>query len=788
LESILGKIALFCNLAKVENPLKIPNTYKFIHLAFCALLCCACQPTRLVPEQKHLLEKNTVKVDKPVFEKDELKSIIKQKPNRKILGVFRFHLGVYNFAALGKETRFKRWLKNTVGEEPVIQDTLLTNKSALQLKQFLNNKGYFQSEVTDSTVYRKKKASVTYSIKLNEPYIIQDLDYIIEDPQVKMFLSIDTIHSHVKANQVFDQDKLEAERERITKLLKNLGYYNFYKEYIYFEADTNQRTRRVDLDLVIKNPAINAGDTSEASGHQRFYINNIYVTLNYNPKGSPVAPDTLVYNDYYFLTKGPLAFKPSLISQNCFVKKGDLYQVVNVDDTYKKFGDLKVFKLINISFAENKTLTNQNLLDCSINLSPIPKQSFTVETEGTHRSGNLGIAGNLVYQNKNAFRGAELFEIRLKGGLEAQQLVSNSEDKVETFLPFNTVEIGPEFNLYFPKFLLPFKLRKISKRANPKTNFTAAYNFQRRPDYTRTIANVSLGYFWKETQYKRHTISPIDINLVKVNKSATFEQRLNESGDFLIQNSYSDQLITSSKWNYVYNDQGAKQKSAFTFFRSNLELAGNTLSSLNNFFNYASDTLGKHEIFNIKYAQYIRADIDYRKYFNLNEISTLVTRMAVGIGAPYGNSQVLPFIKSFYGGGANDIRAWRARSLGPGALPDSLRSQFEQIGDIKFIGNIEYRFDIYKLLKAALFYDIGNVWLLREDEKRPGGKFELNKFYNELAMGTGVGLRFDFSFFIIRLDSSIPVKNPAYPEGFRWVIKHPQIKDLNFNLGIGYPF
>lgn len=813
----------------------------------------ACRPARKLQQGEYLLQKNHV-IDKDTkVDKSEIEAYIKQKPNRKILLIFRFHLWLHNLAnedkikrkrivydkkienrnnrriARGKKAKkndrqlFGEWLLN-VSEPPVIYDSLLAKKSAKQIKLFLNNKGYFISEVTDSVVFRRRKrASVYFKIKAQPPYLINQVEYKIPDELLNYYITSDTANCLLKPGKNYDVDVMQKERERISNELSNNGYFLFTKDYVYYEVDSTLPNNKVNITLGIKNYAYKFSDYSDSiveRPHQRFYIRNIYLQPDFvSKKMDYVKKDTIriesgtgheipdsVKNkevDYYVLHTNELKYKTKVLLNCVFLRKGELYQLQNVDDTYKRLSELKSFKTINIFFKP----AGGDFLDCHIQLSPIPKQSFTLETEGTNTgNGNLGISGSIVYQNRNLLKGAEVFELRLKGGIEAQKTANSNSANISPTSQFNTIEFGPEMNIYIPRFLVPFNI-KASKRSNPKTIFTTSFNYQQRPDFTRYIYNLSFSYTWKETAKKRHTISPVVINFVKVDLQTNFLDNIN---DLYLINSFTDHMATSTRYTFTYNEQNIKKEENFSFFRANAESSGNILRGIYNTTNairpntFEQNDQGSYTLFDVAYSQYLRVDGDFRYYFNSNEINKVVFRIAAGIGKPLANFKALPFERSFFSGGANGIRAWQARTLGPGSYNDGEEISFGQIGDGQLEANLEYRFKMFKMLKGAIFWDAGNTWLQKKEAGRPGGDFQFDRFAKEIAIGTGVGIRADFNFFIIRFDTGLKVRDPKFTENNRWVIKnlfdaewkrvyridHSNHKYdfFTFNLGIGYPF
>ncbi len=607
------------------------------------LLFIACNPSKKLHDGEYLLDKNYI-IDKDTkINKSDIESYIKQKPNHRILVFFRFHLWLYNLAneerIKRKRTRYNKKIENRntrrlakgkktkksrhhllgerlleIGEAPVKLDTLLAEKSAKQIRLFLNNKGYFISSVTDSIHYKRgKKATVFYKIKANEPYTINKLEYRIPDSLLRYFVVMDAYNTLLVNGENYDVDILQKERERVTDLLNNNGYYFLTRDYIYYEIDTTIGNKKVNITMGIKNYVRKLNDFSDSIveiPHQRFYINNIYIQPDFiSKKADPPQKDTLLIDDYTILYTKKLKYKTKVLLNSVFIRKGELYQLKNVEDTYKRFSELKAFKTINIFFTQN----GAEHLDCFIQLSPILKQSFTIETEGTNRSGNLGISGSFIFQNRNLFKGAEVFELRLKGGIEAQRTYTDNTNNTTTPIQnFNTVEFGPEMNISIPRFLVPFKI-KTFKQSNPKTVFTSSFNYQRRPDYTRTILNFSYGYTWTNTKIK-HIFNPIVINLVKVGLSPKFQDYLtNKVQNIFILNSFNNHLTPSTRYSLIFNEQDIKKLLNFSYVKIDLESSGNILRGIYNMANYikpntfVKDNQGRYTLLDIAYSQYLRA-------------------------------------------------------------------------------------------------------------------------------------------------------------------------------------
>lgn len=762
----------------------------------------ACSPTKYVPEGEYLLNKYDVNYKNRNIKKKELGKVVKQKPNKKILGL-KFHLSLYNLSKEEKDNKFNNWLR-TIGEEPVIYNETLTNKSKDQLSTYLSQKGYFNAVTDDSTSYRKKKAKVSYFIQTHEPYLIRNIDYSFEDTSISSIILEDTLSSLIHEGQIYDVEVLQKERIRLERLLKNEGYYTFSRHYVHFEIDSALTSHQLDILVGIKKYQVQSvGNRYEKVPHRKYRISRIFVFTDFNPQQAMADPstyynnlDTAFHDDLYFISDGsPAVLNPKVIIQSNYIKQGDYYNLTNVEQTNNHLSSLKIFRLISIQFneLERNSEEAEHLLDCRIQLAPFTQQSYTIELEGTNSAGNLGGAVNLLYQHKNLFKGAEILNLKLKGALEALT--------EERFGFRNTLELGAEASLSFPKFLLPFlEAERFVKKHNPKTTFTLAYNFQRRPEYIRSIANVSIGYNWKGPNFSSHIIRPIDLNAIKIQDID--DSFLNSIKGTSLEPSYQDVMITGLNYSYIFNNQNINKKQDFVFFRLNAETTGNILYAYNNVANSTRPDTGGYNLFGLEYAQFIKGDIDLRYHQVLAGSNDLVYRGSVGVAFPYWNSSVIPFTKQYFSGGANGLRAWHVRSLGPGSYADTNAVFYNQTADIKIEANLEYRFKLFWVLEGALFLDVGNIWSIKEDEDRPGAFFEWNKFYKDLAVGTGLGTRFDFSFFVFRLDVGMKLRDPRgiyfdnpdiqiSPNDPRWIPGNRKLSfhdDFTLHIAIGYPF
>ncbi len=767
---------------------------KLIYLLFSALIITAsCNPTKYVPQDETLLDEYHILINREGIKKSELVPYVKQKPNKRIFGA-KFHLGLYNLSNIDKEKWPHSWLRD-IGEEPVVFDPYATAKTVEQVKSYAASKGYFDSKVTDTVETDNRKSKVYYKVDLKPPYTIQRLTYEIADTSIEKLFYFDSVNCMIERGKPYDVDVLQAERNRFERLVKDFGYYNFSAaDDIFFRIDSTVGNRQVDVVYGVKKfLKLDASNRVISVPHSIYRIRNVYIFPDFVPKdvlegGEAYLKtlDTTEYRGYYFIspdTKPELKY--DLIIQSLYLKSGSGYNLTNTEQSQSHLLSLKSFRLVNIFYNEvpdpGATPGTELLLDCNIQLTLLAQQSFKVEVEGTNSAGNLGGALNLIYQHKNLFHGAEIFNIKLKGAYEAQ----SQNDTLRSIQ-----EYGIETSLRFPKFLFPF-LEKESfiKKYNPSTTLLAAYNYQDMPVYTRTMANATFGYMWNGTTFNTHIVNPLLLNLIKMKHiDPLFKARIDTSS--FLTSSYNDVMILGGNYSYIFNNQKIKKARDYWFLRINAETSGNMLGLAGKLagFDGKIDTL---TIFGLSYAQYVRADLDLRYNVIINDASSIVYRGFIGAGIPYGNSKAIPFEKQYFGGGANGIRAWQVRTLGPGSYMPDPTGFLNQTADIKLEGNVEYRFDLFWILQGALFLDVGNIWSYNYDPVRPGSQFSINKFYKDLAVGTGAGFRFDLSFVLLRVDLGMKLRDPWLPDGSRWIITNNAYNfknDFTLVLAIGYPF
>jgi outer membrane protein assembly factor BamA len=767
----------------------------------------SCNPTKYVPEDQTLLDRNELIIKPQEIKKADLLPYIRQKPNDRIFGA-RFYLGLYNLSNIDKTKWPHGWLRQ-IGEEPVIFDPNAAAQSADQLKSFIASKGYFDSSVADSINTEDRRTTVHYNIRLLPPYTIRKVNFEITDSVIATYFFFDSVNCLIQPGKPYDVNLMQQERARFERHIRDQGFYAFSREFITFDVDTTVGDRKVDIYYNIRNNlTVDKFNRETVLPHNTYRIRNIYIYPDYDPgsalqrgEGYIQRLDTIEYNGYYFITsrtEKPF-IKFDLILQTLYLRPGLDYSLSNTDQTQAHLMSLKVYRLVNIGYnevtgGENQPPDTRNL-DCNIMLTLLTPQSYRVELEGTHSSGNIGGAMNLVYQHKNLFRGAELFGVKLHGAYEAL----SQTGKLKAIQ-----EYGVETSLRLPQFLLPFiKGSDFIKKYNPSTNILVAYNHQEMPLFTRTLATATFGYNWRAGRYLTHIVTPLQLNFVKVPQESldpVFRRRIESSFQAY---SYSDVLILGGGYSYIFNNQSIQRVRAesdqYVFLRFNFETAGNLNSLIDRVRGAEKSGDTTFMFLGQPYAQYVKADMDLRYNYRFNAASSIVYRGFLGMGVPYGNSRAIPFEKQYFGGGANSIRGWQVRSLGPGSYdayqgadPDT--TFLNQTADIKLELNAEYRFKLFWILEGALFVDAGNIWTYNNDPARPGTQFSIGgtsvtrPFYKDIAIGAGTGFRFDFKFFIGRLDLGMKLRDPRAMEG--WIIGNRRYKKEDFALvfGIGYPF
>jgi outer membrane protein assembly factor BamA len=763
-------------------------------------LLTGCYATRNVADGEFLLLSNSHKIDSGSIKKHSISSYYAQKPNKKIL-FYRFYLNMYNLGTLFPDSSwFNRQLTQNIGEPPVIYDSTLVDLSGKNIKRHLDNLGYYNNSVSVEikTWESLKVAKVKYIIHAQNPYIVRNINYQIPENDLKRFVQADLSNSLIKSGIIFNIETFENERDRITDALNNAGYYYFIRDQITFEADTNLNTHQVDLNMKIMPLKARgfSGDSVKYLNDRRYTIQDIYIIYNLlktelnnenidTTKVSVTEKNDRIYN-YYFIHYGPLNINPKAIINAIFIKPGVFYKKRDILETYKALTSMDNFRFINIELNDiSKQETVRGELICNISLLSNRKYSFNSNSEVKHTGGDFGLEQNIGLRSRNTFKSAEIMAINLHGAMEMQSSTNvNSTSK----WPFNVYEAGINGLINFPRFISPFQFIKGNRYLRPNTNITVGYNYQKRSDYTRYIINGSFGYTWQPRPKYYNNLRLLEISSVKIYPTSEFQQIIDKYRDPRIRYSFQDHMVLATNYSFTYNEHRYKGSKPFSFFFGAIEIGGMPWNLIPRINNVNEDSVGQILLFGVPSAEYVKLEIDARHYIPSGRNNMNVFRSFIGIGLPYGGSKALPFEKSFYIGGANSLRGWAIGTLGPGSF-NSNATTFEMTGDIKIEFNYEFRFLLLGNLEAALFTDVGNIWLLNKSDAQPGGNFKFSTFIPQFAIDFGYGLRYDLEFLIIRFDIAHPIYQPYYGVGSRWTAMSSSGNLLaGFNFAIGYPF
>ena len=766
-------------------------------VAACVMLLTACSTTKHVPEGKYLLD--DVKINITDKDKDtplksaEMMNYLRQIPNHKVLGGLRLQLAFYNLSGKDSTNWFNKWVRR-VGSAPVIYDPSLTEASVKQLSTAFANKGYMNSTVTVDTLGNldKKRMKVTYNVTFGQPHYVSSISYNIPNDTLRELILADSAQFLVKQNSVFDRNLLDEERQGISERLRSKGYFAFNKEYITFTADTAAGEKNVNLTMNLMRPYLSESMPYYTS-HRPFYVRNVTFVTSYNPATMHNSTDfdekdLVWHNDYRIFYGDDRYLRASVLEESCFISPGKQYNSKDVDRTYEAFGRLGIVKFVNIELVPVGEIDGKIWLDAYVLLSRTKPQTASVSLEGTNSEGDFGFGVGLGYQHRNVFKGSEILNAKFKASYE-----SLSGD-LSGFINDNYSEYQAELGIRYPKFKAPFLKRSFKQKILAQTEFALNFNYQERPEYTRVIAGAGWRYLWSErTNKTRHTFNLMDLNYVNLPKSkSSFIENISNP---LLRYSYEDHLIMRMGYSYYHSNKKEAnmmrklyQPDVYTI-RVATETAGNLLYGISNLIGQDKED-GTYKVVGINYSQYFKVDADYSFTHSFNPKSSLAFHVGVGAAMPYGNSKVLPFEKRFYAGGANSVRGWGVRTLGPGSYfaTNSVNSFIYQCGDIRLDLNLEYRAKLFWVLELGAFIDAGNIWTIREYEDQPGGVFKFNKFYEQIALSYGLGIRMDFTYFLLRLDVGMKAHNPASGQE-RWPLLHPDWgRDSAFHFSVGYPF
>lgn len=748
----------------------------------------SCSVSRYLPEGKYLLDEvRVVSEDNPAMAA-KLRPNVRQLPNTRILGVVRLPLHIYCLS--GKSNSYVNRTLKKMGEAPHIYNDTLMHKSCSILQNILVNEGYLHAKVEAKAKYDGEKASVTYYIQTKQQYKIKSLHYTSLDTLLLAEVRKDTMFSKLHVGMSFNSDLLKEERARIAECLHDKGYYTFRKDYVTFIADTARYSHDVNLTVRVRNGNGMArkgeSGTYAINPIRKYKIENVTYTTHSDEGGSN---DMVIVDSIPFYFRDALVLRPSLQKNYSLIEKGSYYNASDVKDTYISYGRLGALKYTNVSFEE----TSDSTLNSHIILYPAKKVAIGTEVDVTHTLGDFGASASLSFSDRNLFGGSEMLTVQIRGAYETITQLQDYDGRYY-------LEYGADVGLTFPKLVLPFILPEYQRKSKAVTQVGLQYNAQRRPEFHRNVLSASWSYLWNSNQWIQHRFEPIGVNLVSVpQKDQHFvDHYLNQynSANSIMKFNYEDLMILRTGYSFYYlsKNSGVRENFFYTSntIRANVETAGGLLSMASRMLGLQQDTLGQYRISNIAFAQYLKADAAWTFNMNFDRNNSLLFHLDIGVAFPYGNSRMLPFEKRYYAGGANGVRGWSVRGLGPGSYVgrNGTIDYINQSGDVKLDMSLEYRMRLFWKLNGALFVDAGNIWTMYNYDDQPGGVFAWNGFYKQIAASYGVGVRADLNFLVLRFDVAMKAINPAYAEKeLRYPVICPKFgRDFAWHFAVGYPF
>lgn len=700
------------------------------------LLTTACSTGKYVQEGEYILDKVAVVSDQSDYNASPLSQYVRQKEKPKLFSLFR----------------------NPFSRKPVIYDTLQARLSCQDLMTAMQNEGYMNAGVSLYTETKGKKLKATYLLHPGQPFLIGKVNYDIQDEGILQLLHLDQpANQQIKPGMRFTVETLDNERKRIAGLLSDNGYFRFNKDFIHFAADTIMGRKDIALTLQLRKYKPN--NNSPEVDHTRYLIRDVLFQSNDSDR---------------------IHLRKQVLLNATAIKEGRPYDASALQRTYNNFARLQAVKYTNIKFAE---VPDTNLLDCHIQISTNKPSTISFQPEGTNTAGDLGAAASITYTNRNLFHGSEQLSIEFRGAYEAITGLEGYQDQ-------NYTEFSVETKLVFPRFLAPFLSKSFRRRQTASSEWAVSWDFQNRPEFHRRVFSSAWRYRWSEPKHHlNYRFDLLDLNYVYMPWiSSTFKRDYldnAENRNAILRYNYEDIFIMKSGFTVSYTD-------GVDAVRANFESAGNLLNGVSKGFGFKTNSQGQHTLFNIAYAQYVKFDFDYTHLFQFDKRNALALHAGLGVAYPYGNSTVLPFEKRYFSGGANSVRGWSVRELGPGKFKgtDGRIDFINQTGDVKLDLNAEYRSSLFWKLQGALFIDAGNIWTLRNYAEQPGGQFKFTEFYKQIAASYGMGLRLNFDYFILRFDVGMKAINPAYEsEKEHWSIIHPKLsRDFDFHFAVGLPF
>lgn len=767
------------------------NIYIYIVMII-VLALSSCSVSRHLPENAYLLDEVNV-----ISEHDQrlalsLKSKVTQLPNTRTFGLVRLPLRIYCLAGK-RDNALNRMIKN-MGEAPHVYDENVTENNCESLQQILLNQGYLKASVVADTIRNKHKVKVNYYVVPSSQYRISSVRYRSEDISLLDKIYADTLESLLKIGEPIDASKLNAERERMAEYMQSIGYYSFKKESITYIADTMRNSTNVALEVNIRSgrAKVDSIGLSTYVPFRPYSVGKVKYFMypsSHNYLTNFAFSDTLSHDCVEFFYDDKMLLRPKVLLNTSLLVPGMQYNVHSMKDSYISYGRLNALKYANINFVE----TSDSTLDCHISLYPAKKVSTNLELDLTNTAGDFGASAALSFTNRNLFRGSEVLTFKIRGAYENITQLSD-------YVSEDYKEYGADLSLNFPRFIIPFVSDEAQRRSKATTQFGVQYNAQTRPEFDRNVFSASWSYIWNSRQHIKHRFDLVGVNFVSVPRKDKFfiENYLEQynSRNSILKFNYEDLFIFRTAYDFYYTSPNANAAKDYLDIshsvRAGVESSGNLLHLLSSATDMPTDSLGQYRFFGLSFAQYVKGDFAWTMNLNLMRRQSLLFHFEGGAAYPYGNARMLPFEKRYYAGGANGVRGWPVRGLGPGSYVsrNGTIDYINQSGDVKMEVSLEYRMPLLWKINGALFVDAGNIWTIYNYDDQPKGAFGWDTFYKQIAVAYGAGVRVDLNFLVLRFDAAMKAINPAYLEGpLRYPIRHPKLsRDFAWHFAVGYPF
>ncbi len=737
-------------------------------LCVACLLMASCKVSRFVPEGEYLLDKVSVQSDSSSLKTAPLALYVRQHPNGRWFNLWRVPLLPYMLSGTDSTSRWNRFMWR-IGENPVLVDTVLAEQCRTDIQAAVRGLGYLDAQVDLERKYKKKKVAIRYQVHPGPRYQLSQISRVFRDSLASSVLAQHEDETLLHPGMDFDLNVLDAERSRINTLLQNNGFYHFNRDFLRYEADTVREDHSGSVSLILE--PYRTSTHPEPRRHQQYRFG---------------------YVEYLF-NNGDIPLRPSVLENANHIREGQLYSEQEVQNTYASLGGLEAVLATNINLHPDPS--DSLVLNSTVHITTNKPNSISAELEGTNSAGDLGAAVSVSYANRNLFRGSEVLSLKLRGAFEAIKGLDGYDDQDYT-------EYSAEASLRFPDFMLPFVNRDFRRSAKATSELSVMYDSQDRPEFHRRVVTGAWRYRWtgRDTRL-RHRVDLLDLNYVFMPWiSETFRRDyLDDPGsrNAILRYNYENLFIMKWGYNLAFSSRGNGMgnsnygTNAYSI-RFNVETSGNLLRGFSSLFGAQRDEEGNYKVFNIAYAQYAKLDFDFAKSFRVNDRNSFALHFGLGVALPYGNSRILPYEKRYFSGGANSVRGWSVRELGPGSFKghDGRIDFINQTGDMKLDMNAEYRTHLFWKIDGAVFADAGNIWTLRNYEDQPGGQFRLDSCWRQIAVAYGLGLRLNFDYFILRLDGGMKAVNPTYSDARNhYPLIHPNLKrDFTFHFAVGLPF